>query len=148
MSLQHGPRAGENAAVGGKGQAAHQGGMPGERLPAASRSGLLHLPQPDRARDVATGKLAAIRAPGQREDRTGMRYVLQRRAQRSLPEPDAAILASTGEQASIGGKSQAQGDLRVPARPEQGTTRYVPQLDAAILASTGERVFIRAEGEG
>src|SRR5438034_2405963 len=141
-------RAGENAAVGGKGQAAHQVGMPGERLHAGCWLAVPDLPEPGRARDVATGEQAPIRAPGSREDRTGMRYVLHRRAQRSLPEPDGGIKSPTGEQASIGGKSQAQGDLRVPARPEQGTTRYVPQLDAAILASTGERVFIRAQGNG
>src|SRR5438552_12535616 len=116
--------------------------MPGERLHAGCWLAVPDLPESGRARDVATCEQAPIRTPGQREDRTGMRYVLQRRAQRSLPEPDGGIKAPTGEQAAIGGKSQARGALRMPTRPEQGLTLDVPQLDATIRAPTGERVFI------
>lgn len=44
-------RAGENAVVGGKGQAAHQGGMPGERLP--------HVPIPRQQ-----GQNQQVQSPG------------------------------------------------------------------------------------
>src|SRR5436305_13922644 len=81
-------RASEPTAIGGKRQAMHHVGMPGERLPEPSRSALLPLPQPDRAREVTTAEQAAIRAPGQCEDRTGMGLVLHRRAERGLPQPD------------------------------------------------------------
>src|SRR6266550_2737697 len=72
-------RADKNAAIGGKGQAAHQIGMPGERLHAGCWLAVPDLPEPGRARDVATCEQAPIRAPGSREDRTGMRYVLHSR---------------------------------------------------------------------
>src|SRR6266566_4326858 len=57
-------RADENAAVRGKGQAAHQVGMPRERLHNANRTGSLPPPEPNRAREVASGEQAPIRAPG------------------------------------------------------------------------------------
>src|SRR3989440_755580 len=122
--------AGQSAPVGGKGQAPHQVAMPGERLHAGSRPVLLPLPQPDRARDVATGKQAPIRAPGQREDRTGMRHVLQGGAQLRIPEPEGGLMSATGEQTSNRSKGQTGDALGMPARPERSTTGDVPQRDA------------------
>src|SRR6184192_818620 len=120
--------------------------MPLKRLHAASRPALLHLPYPNRAREVATGEHAPIQAPGQREDRTGMRHVLKEGAQLRVPEPDSRIKSPTGKQATIRSKSHAGGALRLPARPEQGTTGNFPELDAAVEAP-GQRAFVRAEGE-
>src|SRR6266702_4166094 len=65
-------RAGHSAAVGGKGQSPHPVAMPREYLHAASRPGLLPLPQPNRAREVATGEQASIRTPGQRIHRASV----------------------------------------------------------------------------
>src|SRR2546421_7986386 len=99
-----------------------------ERLHAASRPGRLPLPEPNRAREVATGEQAPIRAPGQREDRAGMRHLLKEGAQLRVPEPDGRIQSPTGEQAAIRSKSHAGGALRLPARPEQSTTVNFPEL--------------------
>src|SRR2546423_9309960 len=140
--------AAESAAVGGKGQSPHPVAMLRERLHAASRPGRLPLPEPNRAREVATGEQAPIRAPGQREDRAGMRHLLKEGAQLRVPEPDGRIQSPTGEQAAIRGKGQAGGARGMPARPEQGTTFDVPELDAAVEAPAGQRAFVRAEGEG
>src|SRR2546425_3872698 len=131
-------RAGEPTAIGGKGQSPHPVAMPRERLHAGSRPGLLPLPQPKRAREVATGEQAPIRAPGQREDRTGMRQLLEGGAQLRIPEPDGRIKSPTGEQSSIGSKGQPGGALGMPARPEQSATGDVPQLDAAIIAPASQ----------
>src|SRR5215472_17749934 len=123
--------------------------MPLKHLHAESRSGLLHLPEPNHTLEVATGKQVPIRAPGQREDRTGMRQVLQVCAQLRVPQPDGRVMSPTGEHASIRGKSWTGGSLGLPVRPEQGATLDVPQLDAAISkASAGQHAFVRAEGEG
>src|SRR5437764_7583166 len=103
--------------------------MPPERLHAGRRPGLAHFPQPNRARDVATGKQAPIRAPGQREDRTGMRHLLEERAQLRIPEPEGGLMSATGEQTSLRGKGQTADALGVPARPERSTTGDVPELD-------------------
>src|SRR2546426_11445080 len=84
-------RAGEPAAVGGKGQSAYRVAMPLKCLHAASRSGLVPLPQPKRAREVATGEQTPIRAVGQREGRTRMRHLLEGGAQLRIPEPDGRI---------------------------------------------------------
>ncbi len=140
-------RAGQPAAIGGKGQFPHPVAMPHKRLHAGSRPGLLPLPQPNRARDVATGKQAPIRAPGQREDRTGMRQLLQGGAQLRVPEPDGGFRSSTGEQVASRRKGQTGGALGVPSRPEQGTTFDVPQLEAVIKAPAGKPAFVRAEGD-
>src|SRR3989442_6484519 len=140
-------RTGQPAPVGGKGQSPHRVAMPPERLYAGSRPGLLHLPDANRAREVATGEHAPIRAPGQREDRTGMWHVLQGGAQLRIPEPDGGIMSATGEQTSIRSKGQADGGLGLPTRPEQGTTFDVPQLESTMPAPSSQRASIRAEGE-
>src|SRR5437868_4835546 len=125
----------------------HPAAMLRERLHTASRPARLPLPDPYRAREVATGEQTSIAAPGQPEDRTGMRQLLQGGTQLRIPEPDGGIVSPTGEQAAIGGESQASDPLRLPTRPEQGPTGHVPQLDAAIRAPARERAFVRAEGE-
>src|SRR6266478_5314804 len=140
-------RTGQPAAVGGKGQSPHPVAMPPERLDAGSRPALLHLPDANRALEAATGEPAPIRAPGQREDRTGMRHVLQGGAQRSLPEPDGGIMSATSEQTSIRSKGQTGGALGMPARPEHRATGDFPQLERAIQAPADQRAFVRAEGE-
>src|SRR5437773_12012615 len=94
-------------------------------LHAASRPGLLPLPQPKRAREVATGEQAPMRAPSQREDRTGMQHVLEGGAQLRIPKPNGRIKSPTGEQASIRGKGQTGAALGLPTRPEQGATGNV-----------------------
>src|SRR2546421_38577 len=139
--------AGKNAAVGGKGQAAHPVAMCLKRLHAASRPARLPLPQPNRAHGVSTGEQVPIRAPGQREDRTGMRQLLEQGAQLRIPASDGRISPSAGELMAIGGKGQAEGALRMTARPEQGSTLDAPELDAAIEAPAGKPPFVRAEGE-
>src|SRR5713101_6014287 len=100
--------------------------MPGERLHATS--GPIQLPSPEtkRAREIATGEQTSIGAPGQPEDRTGMRQLLQGGAQLRIPEPDGCIASPTGEQVSIGRKGQTVVALRMPTRPEQSTTLDIP----------------------
>src|SRR2546421_3123158 len=125
----------------------HPAAMLRERLYAASRLARLPLPEPNRPSEVATGEQVPIGAPGQRDDRVGMRHLLEEGAQLRVPEPDGAIKSPTGEQAAIGGESQTGDPLRLPTRPEQGPTGHVPQLDAAIRAPAREHAFVRAEGE-
>ncbi len=142
-------RAGEDAAVGGKGQAAHPDAMPGKASARRRLSRWVDLPQPDRAREVATGEQVPIRAPGQRDDGTGMRQFLQDGAQ--LRHPRAGLVALTPTLASsLPSGEKARHHVPCVCQPDQSRAPAldVPQLDAAILASTGKRVFIRAEGEG
>src|SRR5438876_481240 len=122
--------------------------MPLKRLHAESRSGLLHLPEPNRAGDVATGEQAPMRVPGQQVDRTGMRQLPAGGAALGVPEPNSGIKSPTGEQAAIGGKSHTVDMVRMPACPEQDATLQIPQLDTAIPAPAGQGVSIRAEGKG
>src|SRR5215471_5487039 len=103
-----------------------------ERLHTARRPARLPLPDPYRACVVATGEQISIGAPGQPEDSTGMRQLLQGGTQLRIPEPDGGIASHTGEQAATGGESQVSDALRLPTRPEQGSTGHVPQLDSAI----------------
>ncbi len=119
-------RTSQPAPVGGKGQSRYPVAMPLKRLHAGSRPGLLPLPQPQRAHDAATGEQAPIRAPGQREDRTGMRQVREGCAQLRIPEPDGRLIPTAGQRASIGGKSQAKQAVDWPNGPERGPTLYVP----------------------
>src|SRR4051794_2451275 len=84
-------RAGESAAVGGKGQSPHPVAMPLKRPHDASRPVRPPLPDRNRAREVATGEPAPLRAPCQREDRAGMRQRLEESAQLRIPEPDGRI---------------------------------------------------------
>src|SRR6516162_8803398 len=125
----------------------HPAAMLSERLHTASRPARLPLPDPYCAREVATGEQTSIAAPGQPEDKTGMRQLLKADTHLRIPEPDGGIAPHTGKQAAIGGESQASDPRRLPTRPEQGMTFYVPQLDAAIRAPAHERAFVRAEGE-
>src|SRR6266849_7450008 len=141
-------RASQEAFVGRKGQSPHPTAMPYEAHDARRWVDRPDLPQPDRARIVASGEQVPIRTPGQRGDRAGMRHLLEEGAQLRVPEPDGRIKSATGKQATIRGKSQTGDRLRLPDRPERGSTLDVPQLDAAISASAGEQAFVRAESEG
>src|SRR5260370_2944650 len=89
-----------------------------------------------------------MRAPGQREDRAGMRQRLEGDATLGIPDPDGPIIATAGKRASIGSKGKTGGGLGMPTRPERGTTFDLPQLDAAIQAPAGQQAFVWTEGEG
>ncbi len=89
-----------------------------------------------------------MRAPGQREDRAGMRHVLEGDAALGIPDPDGGIMSPTGEQTAARSKGQADDGLGLPARPERGPTGDFPQLDAAIKAPAGQHAFVWTEGEG
>ncbi len=119
--------------------------MPGERLHTESGSGLLPLPQPNVTIKAATGKPPPIWTPGQREDRTGIRQVLEGCAQLRIPEPDGRLIPAAGKRSSIGSEGQAKQAIDWPNGPEQGPTLYVPELDAAIKAPARQRAFVRAE---
>src|SRR3989442_15645847 len=82
--------------------------MPYEALDTGRWAVRPDLPQPDRARVVASGEQVPIRTPGQRGDRAGMRHLLEECAQLRIPEPDGRIKSPTCQQASIGGKGQCQ----------------------------------------
>src|SRR5260221_14433658 len=140
-------RAGELRAIGCEGQSPHPLGMPLEDGNAASRPGLVPLPQSNRALEIATDEPPPVWAPGQRADRSGMRHVLEGGAGPGIPEPDGRIQSPTGEQASIGGKSHPNDASGVPARPDQGATLYIPQLDAAIIPPAGQLPSIWAESQ-
>lgn len=121
--------------------------MPLQCLHAAIRPARLPPPDPNRAREVATGESAPIRTPGQREDRAGMGHLLHEGAQLRVPEPDGRITPPTCQQAAIGGKDQAGGAFPVPARPEQRSMLDIPQLEPAVQGPGSQRAFVRAEGE-
>src|SRR2546422_1045001 len=89
-----------------------------------------------------------MRAPGQREDRAGMRQCLEGYAALDIPDPDGPFIVTAGKRASIGSKGQTGGGLGMPTRPERGTTFDVPQRDAAINAPAGQHAFVWTEGEG
>src|SRR4030095_13999736 len=96
------------------------------------------LPQPDRARIVASGEQVPIRTPGQCGDRAGMRHLLEMCAQLRIPALDGRIKSSTCQLTSTGGKGHAEDGAGLPIRPEHGSTLDVPQPDAAISASAGD----------
>src|SRR5260370_39324521 len=110
----------------------HPAAMLRERLYAASRLARLPLPEPNRPSEVATGEQVPIGAPCQRDDRVGMRHLLEEGAQLRIPQPDGAIKSPTGEHAAIGGDSPPGDPPRLPTRPAPGPTTHVPQLDAAL----------------
>src|SRR2546423_8653271 len=96
-------RARQACAVGSKGQSAHPTAMPSQALDAGGSPARRDLPQPNGARDVATGEQASIRvtcppdrAPRQRGDRARMRHVLQGRALLRLPQPETRGISPTG----------------------------------------------------
>src|SRR5258706_12753450 len=96
--------------------------MPRQPRNAGRWLGLLDLPHPNMSIKVATGEQAPIRAPGHREDRTGMRQRLQVRAAQGVPELDSRIIPTAGKQTPIGGKSHTGDAIGMPPRPQQGTT--------------------------
>src|SRR2546421_653334 len=89
--------AGQSAPVGGKGQAPHQVAMPGERLHAGSRPGLLPLPQPDAAIKAPASERAFVRAKGEGPDHVRMGLPGQVQGPAYLaPHPYFAPLAARG----------------------------------------------------
>src|SRR5256884_2267198 len=108
-------RASQAAAVGSKGQSAHPTAMSSEALDAGGSPAGRDLPQPNGAREVATGEQASIRAPGQRGERARMRHVLQGRAQLRLPQPQSRVMSPTGKHVSIRSKGQTVDTHGLPA---------------------------------
>src|SRR5437588_2680481 len=102
-------------------------------------SALSDLPQSNLTLNAAAGEQAPTRAPGQREDLTGMGQCLHLGATLEVPEPDGGIIAPGGQQAAIGSKSQALDALGMPARPAQRGTFEVPQLERVVPAPGGEQ---------
>src|SRR6266576_6999417 len=88
-------RASQEALVERKGQSPHPTAMPYEALDAGRWAARPDLPQPDRARIVASGEQVPISTPGQRGDRAGMRQRLEEGAQLRIPEPHGRIKSST-----------------------------------------------------
>src|SRR5207244_4955325 len=87
-------RASQEAFVGRKGQSPHPTAMPYEALDAGRWAARPDLPQPDRARIVASGEQVPISTPGQRGDRAGMRHLLAEGAQLRVAAPEGRIKSS------------------------------------------------------
>src|SRR5258708_15747291 len=116
--------------------------MPGQDLDAGGSPAGRDLPQPNGARDVATGEEPPIRAPGQRGDRARMRHVLQGRAQRSLPQPDSRVMSPTGKNVSIRSKDQTVDAAGLTACPQLVPTLTITNIPYASPTPTAIRSII------
>src|SRR6266568_2476202 len=136
----------------------HPAAMLRARLYAASRLARLPLPEPNRPSEVATGEQVPIGAPGQRDDRVGMRHLLEEGAQLRVPEPDGAIKSPTGEQAAIGGPARERAFVRAegeapdtvrvgPPAQVQGLACLMPYAHFSPLVSCSPVLPATADGD-
>src|SRR5215469_15432578 len=117
-----------------------------ENLHVGARLCLLRFPHPDAPIEAATSEQAAIRAPGQLENRAGMLpvdSVLSTLCCR--PEAYSCVITGRGDKLAIGGPGDGGDSGGVPALPEQHATLHVPQLDHVIPTHADQGASIWAE---